>query len=433
MVLGAGNGSGYGFRPNYSLFFVWPAEGTVQKDDDRSKFAPLAAASLVLGGAGYFVFRHGKAKEGELKEAKKALQTVARDPAKRDTLVAQNEKLDKQTDAYKFAGVTGLSLALGFALTAVLLTRWPLRKAVGWAFVIPFLVIGYRAVDWLGIEYLAPVSLIAVMLVGWVTLTGPDERAQREIEAFRKFPVRRHAEVPEGSYRQAFVDAKRAPERLLAEVTSLPGDLARVLPMIGEGRPLAYFQLKRDLAYVAFVEADAYNGSSYVTVLMRLDENGPAESSGPAHYRDDSREESGWVQSSIRFRARPLPIVDGKRIANVGMRFKEDRAFSNSYQVEVAPSTKREDVLEFVSPVVRDELLSFPAIWLQVEGTVMALTLFGDYDAGSTDRLVDIADVLFAEYGADGGPSLLEPDGVLGASTPKKKKKKKASTTPAVA
>lgn len=135
----------------------------------------------------------------------------------------------------------------------------------------------------------------------------------------------------------------------------------------------------------------------------------------------------------MRFRARPLPIVDGKRAANMGLRFKEDRAFSNSYQVEVAPSTKREDVLDFVSPVVRDELLSFPALWLQVEGTVMALTLFGDYDAGSTDRLVDIADVLFAEYGAEGGPSLLEPDGVQGAGAPKKKKKKKASSTPAVA
>jgi hypothetical protein len=385
----------------------------VQKDDDRSKSAPLAAASLVLGGAGYFVFRQGKAKEAELKEAKKALQTVARDPAKRDTLVAQNEKLDKQTDAYKLTGVTGLSLALGCLVTAALVTRWPLRKAVGWAFVIPFLIVGYRAVDWLGIEYLAPISVIALALVGWVTLTGPDERAQREIEAFRRFPARRHAEGAEGSYRQAFVAAKRAPDRLLGEVPSLPGDLARVLPMIGEGRPLSYLQLKRDLAYVAFVEADAYNGSSYVTVLMRLDQES--------------------VPHTMRFRARPLPIVDGKRIPNLGVRFKEDRAFSNSYQVEVAPSTKREDVLDFVSPVVRDELLSFPAIWMQVEGTVMALTLFGDYDAGSTDRLVDIADVLFAEYGADGGPSLLEPDGVLGDPSAKKKKKKKASTTPAVA
>ncbi|MBL8740763.1 MAG: hypothetical protein JNK04_06710, partial [Myxococcales bacterium] len=210
----------------------------MQKDDDRSKFAPFAAASLALGGAGYFVFRQGKAKEAELKEAKKALQTVGRDTTKRDALVAQNEKLDRQTDSYKFAGVTGMSLALGCALTAVLLVRWRVRKAVGWAFVIPFLAIGYRAVDWLGIEYLVPVAVAAIAVTGWVTLTGPDDRAQREIDAFRRFPSRRHNESPEGSYRQAFVAAskKAAPEKLLAEVPALPAAFARVLPQVGEGR-----------------------------------------------------------------------------------------------------------------------------------------------------------------------------------------------------
>jgi hypothetical protein len=385
----------------------------VQKDDDRSKFAPLAGAALALGGVGYFVFRHGKAKEAELKEAKKALQTVGRDAAKRDALVAQNEKLDKQTDGFKFAGVTGMSLALGCALTAVLIMRWRLRKAVGWAFVIPFLVIGYRAVDWLGIEYLAPAAVVAIALTGWVTLTGPDQRAEREIAAFRRFPSRRHAEN-KGAYRQAFVDAMNEPEKLLAEVDSLPLDIARVLPTVGEGRPLAYFQLKRGLAYVAFVEADAYNGSSYVSVLMKLDE------------------QSLPGDGQLSFSARPLPIVDGKRSPNTGLRFKEDKAFSNSYFVDPGTSPK-EDVRELLSDVVRDELLSFPSIWLHVRQDVMALTLFGDYDAGATDKLVDIADVLFAEYGAEDGPSLLEPDDVVGAGAPKKKKKKKASSTPAVA
>jgi len=213
-------------------------------------------------------------------------------------------------------------------------------------------------------------------------------------------------------YRAAFVDATQLEQqKLLAEVTRLPPSLERVLPLIGEGRPLSYFQLKRDLAYVAFVESDAFNASDYVTVLMLLDETGP------------------------RFVARPLPIVDGKRDANTGLRFKEDRAFSNAYLVEVS-AKGRAEAQDFISPVVRDELLAFPSLWLQVEGNVMALTLFGDYDAGATDKLVDIADVLFAEYGADGGPSLLEPDDaeVLGAPALKKKKKKKkkqSGVTPA--
>jgi len=384
------------------------------KQDDRSKFAPLAAAGVVLGAGGYLAFRHGRGKEVELKEAKKALATV-RDKDKRDVLVAQNEQLDKQTDAYKFTGVAGISLGVGIALMAVLVgARVRLRHAAALALALPFTWVGYRAVDYLGIVYLVPFAVVAIALIGWIAM-GTSDKSLREIAEFRRFPTRRELpseDARQPGYRAAFVDATQLEQqKLLAEVTRLPPSLERVLPLIGEGRPLSYFQLKRDLAYVAFVESDAFNASDYVTVLMLLDETGP------------------------RFVARPLPIVDGKRDANTGLRFKEDRAFSNAYLVEVS-AKGRAEAQDFISPVVRDELLAFPSLWLQVEGNVMALTLFGDYDAGATDKLVDIADVLFAEYGADGGPSLLEPDDaeVLGAPALKKKKKKKkkqSGVTPA--
>jgi hypothetical protein len=132
------------------------------------------------------------------------------------------------------------------------------------------------------------------------------------------------------------------------------------------------------------------------------------------------------------FVARPLPILDGVRVPNTGLTFKDDPQFSKSYLVEVDPGRDPRAVRAFLSPVVRAELLSLPAVWLHVNGSVMALTIFGRFDAETADHLVDIADVLFAEYGAEGGPSLLEPEGAEAIGEPViVKKKKKPAFSPA--
>ncbi len=371
--------------------------------DDRNKFAPLAAAGVAAGAVGYGVHRWGKGKEAELKDAKKKLATV-RDAKQRDELIIQNEKLDTQSGFATSIGFSGMSFGIALALMAALVGGGVRLRRAAFALAPALLVAGVYAAYQAGVASVAVTSLAAVALTGYLTM-GENPKAAREVAAFRRFPLRQ-TEPPKGvrGYRSAFVASKGKPEVLLAEVPRLPPSFERVLPTIGEGKPHSYLLLKRGLAYVAFVESDAYNLSDYATVLMLLEDPAP------------------------RFVVRPVPVLDGKPSVNTGIRFKDDKTFSDAFMVELARPQDRADVMAFVSDVVRDELLTLPSVWLHVEGNVMALTLYGDFDAGAVDRLVDVADVLFAELGADGGPSLLEPDLSEQADPPKKKKKKKKPT-----
>jgi hypothetical protein len=213
--------------------------------------------------------------------------------------------------------------------------------------------------------------LVAVLVY---VLTGrPDGRRERQVEGWRK--------------------AAANPRR----VTSLPGPLARVLEYTGGGEPVAYFELATKLAYLAVMSADATQGSDQVTVIAKLDDSGPS------------------------FTARPLPIEEGVRVPNTGVEFKKDPELMANFLVEgtlgdraPAPVTDAEAkrIRQWLSPPLREALLDFPDGWLRVDGKVkaMAFTAYGPPDAQRIEALVAAADIVFAEHGAGGGPSLLPGD-----------------------
>lgn len=366
----------------------------------------IGGAALFSAAAGYFVRGHGKALAEQL-ETTKAELLKTRDKDRRDVLIADQDRLENRSELGLAAGWSLMYFAVAFAVMALALgLKVKPRRAI-LALAPALLLSALHFVYNVGIVSMSVSGLLAVALIWYIT-GERDPRVAREIDEFRHFPTRREIEpeIGESSFRSIAEQAREIEQqKLLRGVPLLPPTFARMLPTVGEGRPVVYLQLLEDLSYVAFVEADAYNVSDYMTVLMLLEE--------PAH----------------SFVARPLPLLDGVRIANTGLTFKDDPEFSQQYLVEVDPGRDPRAVRAFLSPVVRAELSSLPAVWLHVNGNVMALTIFGRFDAETADHLVDMADVLFAEYGADGGPSLLDPDGaeVVGEPVPVKKKKKKKS------
>lgn len=374
----------------------------------------LAGAAVVAAPVGYFLRNDAKAKQATIDDLKKQM-LAERVKERREELSMQAEKLTQSTGNEVSAGFTLMSFAVGAAVMVAAMGLGARPRKAAFAFAIPLLVAALYGVYEAGILSMIVSSLLAVGLIYYMT-GEPDPKNRREIALFREFPARRQVllelddEVPFSSIVQRS-HAGGVP-KVLREVKELPPPFPLVLPVVGDGTVAACFQLKRKLAYVAFVEHDDNSVSDYVTVLMKLDENGPS------------------------FTARPLPIVDGVRVQNTGLVFREDPDFSNQYLIEVPPRHDPQAIRSFLSHVVREELLTFPAVWLAVHGNVMALTLYGPFDAEKVDNLVDVADVLFAEYGADEGPSLLEPDGVESAGAPKRKKAKAsgpASSTAATA
>jgi hypothetical protein len=202
--------------------------------------------------------------------------------------------------------------------------------------------------------------------------------------------------------------ASNAPVELLRSVPELPASLGRLVLDVGEGSPYRYDLLREGLAYVAFVEADATGASDYATVVMALEERAP------------------------RFTVRPLPIVEGKLAPNAGLVFKGDPEFSRAFLVEGREADGKA-IRAFLSEAVRDELLRQKDAWLFVDGDAMALTRFGAFDLEQTDRLVEIADVVFAEHGAGGGVSLLEPDDTVRPGSTKRASASKVEASEATA
>lgn len=262
------------------------------------------------------------------------------------------------------------------------------------------------------------VGPLVVVLV--YVLTGrPDRRLAAEIERWRVQRARDARQVKrEGSAyrsgREVAVDPDAGPRR----VTSLPGPLARVLSATGGGERVAVFELVPKLAYLAFMGADLAQGSNHVTLLAKLDEPGPTLTVRPF-----------------------LPIMDGAPVPNTGVQFTKDAEFMEHFLVEPSlegrrgPRTaasllsnleppidkaKEKAIRKWLSPPLREALLDFPDGWLRVDGNdkAMAFTLYGPADAAKVDELVAAADVVFAEYGAGGGPSLLPDEAGEDASAP---------------
>ena len=89
--------------------------------------------------------------------------------------------------------------------------------------------------------------------------------------------------------------------------------------------------------------------------------------------------------------------------------------------LDEAQATKK--IRSWLSRPVRAALRDLPDAWLYVQGKAMALVLYGPADASKLNELVTAADVIFAEYGEDGGPSLFndeddEDDSVEAAPPP---------------
>ncbi|MFO0550647.1 MAG: hypothetical protein U0271_19795 [Polyangiaceae bacterium] len=393
-----------------------------EKSDDQSKWIGFGAAAFVSLGAGFGLRYWGRVTEPKLDQIQKDLLTE-RVKEKRDALVSSQEKLTNKTNLTFSAGTSLEALALGLAIVAVLLFfKVRIRRAV--LALAPALLFGaLYSTTLYGIEAVVVFSVLGVALISYSFLE-PDPKDEKEIAEFRKFPtIYDHGQAEReildvrAMYREPAQRGRiekehivREQMKLLKVVPELPPKLWRLILVIGGGKPERYLQLQKGIAYFAFVHADETVVSDYMTVLMMLDEPQPT------------------------FVARPLPYMDGAtaengRAINNGLRFKNDPEFTSEYLVELGPNADAKRVRAFLTPDVRDQLLELPNVWLHVERDVMALTIFGPFKNEVADHLVEVADFIFGEYGAEGGPSLFEPDDaeIVGPPVMKKKKMKKST------
>lgn len=194
-------------------------------------------------------------------------------------------------------------------------------------------------------------------------------------------------------------------------VPVVPSAVAGLLDDVGAGTPLRVFEIIPKVAYLGVFEANAVAGSDHQTVFLKLEDAAPI------------------------FTIRPLPIVDGNRITNVGVPFAKHAAFAETFLVEGDDVAA---IKRWLTRPLRKALLELPDLWVRVEGKLMTVTLYGTTytprhvdeptgaatspyrEAGARDPvvldsmrlqgLVTAADALFAEYGAEGAPSLLLDD-----------------------
>ncbi len=254
--------------------------------------------------------------------------------------------------------------------------------------------------------YVAPVAVVII----YILTASRSPRFSEEIERWRKRMARVGRSEGEADAPQGHRGAKGAKGKGPRRVNAPPSQLTRLLEATGGGDVVDYYELCPKLAYLAVMSANAFQGSDHVTVLARLDEAAPT------------------------FTVRPLPIVEGKRIANNGVQFKTDAEFTELFLVErgieSGPTTTPTEegdkaIRKWLSPPLREALLDLPNGWLRIDGKakVMAFTVYGLVDADRIGELIAAADIVFAEYGADGGPSLVgDDDDEIPAAPPPKKK-----------
>jgi hypothetical protein len=271
-------------------------------------------------------------------------------------------------------------------------------------------------------------SIVGPLLVAliWLSTGGRDRRRDGEVERWRRTmgPKSVVKKEPAG-YRSAKQIGDVGPGAKVA--SALPGPLQRVLNAADAGDALGHYELVPKLAYLSIMAANAMTGSDLQAVTGKLEADAPA------------------------FVVRPLQIIEGERAANTGVEFKKDPEFMGLFQVDLeealpppvsaraAPpvltdAERAKRVRSWLSRPVREALGELPDAWLYVQGRAMALVLYGPADAARLDELVRIADVIFAEYGDDGGPSLFgddeddaDDDAVVEAAPPPPKKSKPAA------
>ncbi|MEP7120039.1 MAG: hypothetical protein ABJE95_03975 [Byssovorax sp.] len=246
----------------------------------------------------------------------------------------------------------------------------------------------------------------SLLVLIWLTTGFRDRRREREVEAWRltmgpKVAVEKEA----AGYRTTKKIGKPPVGPGAKIVNALPGPLQRVIDTAGGGHALGHYELVPKIAFLSSMTANLLTGSDLQAVTGKLEDSAPA------------------------FVVRPLPIIEGERIANTGIEFKKDPDFMGLFQVDadvqppmqIKPGAKAAVALPteaeiakkirgWLSRPVREALRDLPDAWLYVQGRAMALVLYGPADASKLNALVTTADVIFAEYGEDGGPSLFEDD-----------------------
>lgn len=260
--------------------------------------------------------------------------------------------------------------------------------------------------------YVGPIAILAIYALTNVR----DKRRDAEVERWRTevWPSREGEVVSASDYRGK-PKVKPAPKGPAAKaIAAIPAALHRMVDLAGGGQRIGFFELVPKLAYLAAMGADAMNGSEHQTVTAKLEEAAP------------------------NFTVRPLPFVEGVRAQNTGVLFKKDPEFMAEFLVEPfledsAPSKGdvAKDIRKWLSPPIRAALLELPLVWLRVEGKAMGLTMYGRVDAEKIQALVAAADVIFAEHGAGGGPSLLGDDSEVSESEAPAPKAASADEEPA--
>lgn len=234
---------------------------------------------------------------------------------------------------------------------------------------------------------------ILFLFVYWLVMrTGGKERKKRlrEIHLWRASVASGEPAAEVSDYRTA-PKAKSPPKGKdkpkdpgPPRIASLPSSLRGALLAVGGGDQVAHFELVPDLAYLSVMEANGMAGSDYIAVSAKLDEPGPT------------------------FLAHPLPIVDGVPVANTGVQFKKDPELMSKFLIE-GPDAKA--IGKWLSSPLRRALCDVPWAWVRVQGKTMTVSGFGLLSAEKIDALVELADAIFAEHGAEGGPSLFGEGG----------------------
>jgi hypothetical protein len=230
---------------------------------------------------------------------------------------------------------------------------------------------------------------LIILITYFLTMRSSEERRKRlrEADIWRASigPERLHASAdnkggapfrPDPSKKKPQVKVKNAgPPR----VPSLPAVLHRAVLLVGGGELVASYELVKDVAYLTLAEANGTAGSNYQAVSAKLEEIGPT------------------------MLVRPLQRVDGVPVPNTGVQFKKDPELMNLFQID---GVEAKAIGRWLSQPIRRALCELPGVWIRVEGKTMTVTVFGTVEADQLDALVQLADTIFAEHGAEGGPSL---------------------------
>jgi hypothetical protein len=233
---------------------------------------------------------------------------------------------------------------------------------------------------WLWIVGPLAVAIIYVLTGLW---TNP--RYRREVEAWRAAMGERLAEAlnsASDAKKPASRKKKKDKKRDLRprQVSFLPRGFGSLLQSAGGGRAIGHYELIGDLAYVFVAEANISGTSDHQTVLLRLEKPAP------------------------RLIVRPLSNSEGELQSN-RIQFNKDPAFMEAFYAEVH-GAQAKAAGKWLSKPLRETLCETPEVWLRVEGTFLAATIYGEITAKRIAALVELADVFCAEHGAMDGPSL---------------------------